>query len=146
MIDDRCQRYLEDPEANASHIEECAECRALQTGLDVSTMTRESTVDVNNLPLAPWEGASHRPWGLVLGGTLAVIVIALALCSAAGISPVTVADSSITSISVARAVIADGAKWFNQSLAWRLAFAAIFIVVNGLFIVLLRRAPRGVDV
>ena len=143
MNDDRCQRYLEDPETNAAHIEECAECRALQVGLDQTAGGH--TLDVANLPLAPWEGASHRPWPLIIGGVLAVIAVAIGLCLAAGISPAMLLQNGWRQIGAARAIADNGARWFSQSMFWRVVFAVIFLAVNALLIVLLRRAPRGVD-
>lgn len=149
MIDDRCQRYLEDPEAHASHLDECAACRALHEGFATSSepsIVARGAFDAGNLPLAPWEGASHRAWPLVIGGVVVVVAMALALCAAAGISPLGVARNIFGQVNTARGVIDDGARWFNQSTMWRLAFGAIFIAVNALFVALLRRSPRGVDV
>ena len=80
MNRESCQRYLEDPEANASHLAECAECRALADGLVEDSIPPPSgqagRLSSTSLPLAPWEGAAHRSWPLVAAGALAVAVIA----------------------------------------------------------------------
>ncbi len=98
------------------------------------------------LPLAPWEGSSHRPWPLVLGIVAVVVIIALALCDAAGLSPLHVAESSLTSMEAMRGLIDRAtASLRAASLVWQIAFGIAFLVVNGLLIVLLRRSPRGID-
>ena len=62
-MNDDCQRALEDPEANAEHLRECAECRAVFDALGVEVDAKP--LPVGEMPLASWEGASHRPWGLI---------------------------------------------------------------------------------
>ena len=136
---DACQLYAEDPEANAGHLRECAKCREIYGQLDAPIDSQPVRVDV--LPLAPWEGAGYRSWPLVIGGALALLAIALGLCALAGIS--------------LPAAIRAGAQ-----LNWRalldmaggavrplgpIGFAVLFVVVNTLLVVLLRRAPRGID-
>ncbi|MGH9421579.1 MAG: hypothetical protein ACRD3J_16500, partial [Thermoanaerobaculia bacterium] len=80
MNQDACQQYLEDPEANAAHLRTCAECRAVNAGLtekaDAGATAGATSINVDALPLAPWEGSSHRPWPLVLG--VAAVVVAVA--------------------------------------------------------------------
>ena len=49
-----CERYIEEPEANASHLATCDECRAL---FGANANVPAPKIDVNALPLAPWEGA-----------------------------------------------------------------------------------------
>jgi predicted anti-sigma-YlaC factor YlaD len=144
--DTECQRYLEDPEANAAHLQTCAECRAVSAALAEKSDVKPASIDVNALPLAPWEGSSHRPWPLVLGITAVVVAIALALCDAAGLSPLHVAESSLTSMEAMRGLIDRAtASLRSASLVWQIAFGAAFVIVNALLIVLLRRSPRGMD-
>jgi hypothetical protein len=146
MTNDECHRYLEDPEANAAHLQTCAECRAVSAALAEKSDVEPAPIDVNALPLAPWEGSSHRPWPLVLGITAVVVAIALALCDAAGLSPLHVAESSLTSMEAMRGIIDRAtASLRSASLVWQIAFGAAFLIVNGLLIVLLRRSPRGMD-
>ncbi|HEX3070383.1 MAG TPA: hypothetical protein VHX14_17580, partial [Thermoanaerobaculia bacterium] len=105
MNQDACQRYLEDPEANAGHLETCAECRAVNAALDAKTDVDAAPISLDSLPLAPWEGSSHRAWPLVLGAAAAVIIIAFVLCDLAGISPMHVAETSLTSMEARRDLV-----------------------------------------
>src|SRR5215470_6396266 len=93
---DACQRYLEDPEANAGHLAECRECRALFDTLGISV--DERPVSVGTLPLAPWEGATYRAWPLVAGG-VALIAIAVMLCIVLGVSPLDIVRRPLVSMS-----------------------------------------------
>ncbi|HSY49814.1 MAG TPA: hypothetical protein VLC46_13455 [Thermoanaerobaculia bacterium] len=146
MTDSACQRYLEDPEPNAAHLETCATCRAEAAGLAEKAGAEPAPIDLDALPLAPWEGSSHRPWGLVLGGAVVVIAIALALCDATGMSPLHVAESSLASMEGIRSLLTRAtASLRAASLGMQIAFGVLFLVVNALLIVLLRRAPRGID-
>ena len=135
-MNDACQRYAEDPEKNAAHLRECETCRSLYAGVE----TRP--VNVGTLPLAAWEGARYRSWPLVLGGALAVLAIAFALCVAAGISPIAALAVGFRSDS-ARAWVG----LIDQKLRplGPLVFATLFIIVNTILVLLLRRAPRGID-
>jgi hypothetical protein len=146
MTDQACQRYMEDPEANAGHLETCAECRAVNAALDAKTDVDAAPISLDSLPLAPWEGSSYRAWPLVLGAAAAVILIAFVLCDLAGISPIHVAESSLTSMEARRDILRNATEWLRGApAAWQVAFGVAFIVVNALLVVLLRRAPRGID-
>jgi hypothetical protein len=146
MTENACQQYLEDPEANAAHLRTCAACRAETAALAVKTDAEPAPIDVNALPLAPWEGSSHRPWPLILGGTAIVIAIALALLDAAGLSPMHVAESSLASMEAIRNLLNRASSSLRSaSLVTQVAFGAAFLVINALLILLLRRAPRGID-
>lgn len=146
MTDEACQRYLEDPEANAAHLQMCAKCRAMSVALAAKADTEPQPIVVDALPLAPWEGAAHRPWPLVLGGAAVVVVIALGLCVAAGMSPLYVAESSLASMEAIRGQLRNAAESVRAaSLGWQVVFGVAFVVFNGLLVVLLRRAPRGID-
>jgi hypothetical protein len=146
MTDQSCQRYLEDPEANASHLDECADCRALAARLGEAVEHRPVVVDAGALPLASWEGAAHRSWPLVLGSALTVVAVALALCAATGMSPLRVMDASMGSMSALRALIRGGADALRGApISGQVAFGVAVVLVNALLVVLLRRAPRGID-
>jgi predicted anti-sigma-YlaC factor YlaD len=139
-----CQRYLEEPEAHAGHLAECEDCRALfdTLGLPVET----SAVRVDALPLAAWEGASHRPWPLVMGGALLVLVVAAAVCAWAGVPPLRVVQSSLGALTNARLTIGNAASALREaSLVWQVAFGLLVVAVNAVLVLLLRRAPRGID-
>lgn len=142
---DRCQQYLEDPEAHASHLAECADCRRMAEALEHDLVG--ASIRVDPLPLAPWEGASHRSWLLILGVTLAAIAIAAAVFAAAGMSPTQVAGMNMPSADLIMSMtrLASGAIR-NAPTSWQIGIAISFVVVNALFFVLLRRAPKGIDV
>ena len=72
MTDQACQQYLEDPEANAAHLRTCAKCNAEAIALAEKADVEPPPLDLNALPLAPWEGSQYRAWPLVLG-TAAVV-------------------------------------------------------------------------
>ncbi|MEA2237571.1 MAG: hypothetical protein QOC81_2295 [Thermoanaerobaculia bacterium] len=145
-VQDACQRYLEDPEADPRHVETCAECRALSEALAAKADVDLTPISLDALPLAPWEGSSHRAWPLVLGAAAIVVAIALALCDAAGLSPLHVAESSLASIDARRGLLRSASDWLRGAPAmWQAAFGLAFVVVNTLLVVLLRRAPKGID-
>lgn len=145
MTDDRCQRYLEEPEANAAHLAECEACRALAATLDVPE-TGTLKLDVNALPVAPWEGASHRPWGLILSLVSGIFVLAFVVCVAAGTSITNVVTSSAGTFDMLRDLVrltGDAAP--HAPVGWRIFAILLFFAANGLLVLLLRRSPRGMD-
>ena len=146
MTEEACQRYLEDPEANAAHLRTCAKCNAEAIALAEKADVAPPSIDLNALPLAPWEGSSHRAWPLVLGTAAVVAIVALALLDAVGMSPLHVVEGSLTSMEVLRTQLNRAASSLRSaSLLAQIAFGAAFLLVNGLLIALLRRAPRGID-
>jgi hypothetical protein len=138
-MNEACQRYAEDPEGNAAHLADCAKCRDMYASLDVPIDSQP--VRVEALPVAPWEGAGYRSWPLVVGGALALAAVALGLCAAAGISPL--------------AALQAGARFDWRGLLQMgtqavkplgpIGFSALFIAVNTVLFLLLRRPPRGID-
>lgn len=143
MTEDACQRYAEDPEGHEGHLAVCEKCRELDNAL--STRVKNRPLDVTALPLAPWEEAAYRAWPLVIAGTVAVLAVAWALCSAAGISLLRaiVTGMSAAQLQGAITIAADGLR--RASLVWHVAFGLGFVLVNTLLVLLLRRAPRGID-
>lgn len=132
-----CERYIEDPEANASHLETCEECRALfGAGADVRT----PKIDVNALPLASWEGAQHRSWPLVTVASVAIFAIAAMLFAASGASPADTLAANVPTLSRLQSLV------LLMRQAPIMVVAVLFVVVNTLLIALLRRAPKGIDV
>ena len=141
---DACQRYLEDPEANPGHLADCAECRALFDTLGLAA--DERPLAVGTLPLAPWEGASYRAWPFVLGSIALLLVVAIALCYWLGIAPWSIAYSSaITMADIYFEIGAYASALKEASIIWQIGFGFLFIVVNAALVLLLRRAPRGID-
>jgi hypothetical protein len=140
-----CEEYLSDPEANAAHLESCALCRAMFEELDDLVAVQHRPVDVDALPLAPWEGAAHRTWPLVAAGVVALLILTVVLCFAAGISSfrgvATAVFSAIPPV--------EGLVKFFQHTGQALGaptVALLFVVINSILFLLLRRAPRGMDV
>ena len=148
-MNESCERYLQDPEANASHLDECANCRDLLVVLETPVETKPIAVDA--LPLAPWEGASHRAWPLVAAGAAIVLGIAALLFVIAGISPLRgfrgAVAGAIPPLDIV-STLARGAGAAVQQVppSWQIASVIAFLVINTIFVVLLRRAPKGADV
>jgi predicted anti-sigma-YlaC factor YlaD len=141
---DACQRYLEEPESHPGHLAECPDCRALFETLGLPLDSEP--LPAGSLPLAPWEGASHRPWPLVAGGALLVLAVAVAVCFWAGVPPLRVVQSSFGAMTTARTSINAAADALRQaSTVWQIAFGFLFIAVNTVLVLLLRRAPRGIN-
>jgi len=138
-----CQRYLEEPEAHANHLAECAECRALFDTLGIAADTRAVKVDA--LPLAPWEGASHRPWPLVAGGALLLLVVAGAVCAWAGVPPMRVVQSSLGGVQAMQALVMGAPDALRGKIGWQVGIGVGFLIFNTALVLLLRRAPRGID-
>ncbi|HEY3056573.1 MAG TPA: hypothetical protein VGK31_11650 [Thermoanaerobaculia bacterium] len=140
-----CQRYLEDPEANAAHLAECEKCRALADSLQSSVLVQRSS-DVRELPLAAWEGAGHRSWPLVAAGLIVVALIAAFLFMETDSSPWR-ALANLPSADVLISTLRHmGSAAQNAPASWQLVVGILFVIVNAIFIALLRRAPRGIDV
>ncbi len=131
-----CERYIENPEANASHLATCEECRAL---FGETASVRAPKIDVNALPLAPWEGSQHRSWPLVTGAALAIFDIAAALFAASGASPADALAANIPTVSRLQALV------LLMRQAPVMVVGVLFVVVNTLLIALLRRAPKGLS-
>jgi len=145
MKTEACERYLADPEANASHLDDCVECAAI-FGAAPPPAAALSTLNVEALPLAPWEGSAHKSWPLVIGGALTVFCVAAALFTIAGV-PFTALTGSIPSFATLQLLLRDVGDGLQHAPApWQIGIAISFLVVNTVLIVLLRRAPKGIDV
>lgn len=135
--------FLQDPEAHASHLETCAECRAFVSTLD--TTVAAEPVEIKELPLAAWEGAAYRSWGFVAAVSVLVAAVAIALCHAAGLSPLhaVASDASIVQWRGLLNLLTGALR--RTTLGWQIVFGVAFVAVNTLLFVLLRRSPRGID-
>ena len=146
MKTDSCQRYLEDPEGNASHLDTCAECRAFFAELE-APVTGQPPLRIGELPLAPWEGASHRPWPLIVGGALAVLAMAVAFFAISGVSPTLALRRQLPSMDLISSIVRLGGDAVQHApMGLQIALVVSFVVVNTVFYLLLRRAPKGIDV
>jgi hypothetical protein len=145
-----CDDYFEDPEKNAAHLESCAECRAMTEELDEPIEVQHRPMQMDALPMAPWEGATHRTWPLVAAGAAAVAILAMVLFLAAGTPPLRgIAHAVASSFSL------EGATKFFHYLGPGLhgapaiihvTIAVLFVTINAILFLLLRRAPKGLDV
>ena len=145
MKTESCQRYLEDPEGNASHLDTCAECRDFFAELEAPVTGQP--LEIRDLPLAPWEGASHRPWPLIVGGALAVLAMAIAFFAVSGVSPTLALRRQIPSMDLISSIVRLGGDAIQHAPAGlQIGLLVSFIVVNTVFYLLLRRAPKGIDV
>jgi hypothetical protein len=136
-----CEEYLQDPDANAAHLESCGECRALEEDLALPIEIQHRPLRVDALPLASWEGASHRTWPLVGAGVVAALTLAIVLSAYAGISPMTVVTSSMPSLEALLTFLQLTGRAIGAPLV-----AVLFVAINTILFLLLRRAPKGVDV
>jgi hypothetical protein len=105
-------------------------------------------LDPNKLPVAPWEGAEHRPWPLVLLGTVAVAGLAFMLFLMAGITPadaMAAISEGFRGRNSLRLATAFGDGLRQAPMGFHAAVFGGFVVINLIFFRLLRRAPRGVD-
>lgn len=136
-------QFLENPEANMAHLDTCAECRAVFSQLDAPV--DHKPVTIQELPLAGWEGASHRAWGFIVASAVAVLALAATLSVIANVPPARLlsATTSITEIRILIATFSTGLR--HAALGWQIAFGVAVIAVNSLLFLLLRRPPRGID-
>jgi hypothetical protein len=146
-----CEDYLENPETNAAHLDSCEMCRAIANDLDDEVEVRPRPLNVDALPLAGWEGASHRTWPLVAAGIGAVLILAVVLFLAAGTSPVRGMTNALTSGVTSFEALSNFFKLFGRGLrgappAVHITVGVLFVTINAILFLLLRRAPRGIDV
>lgn len=146
-----CEQYFEDPEAHEAHLESCAECREMFETLDAEIESAPRPVAVEALPLAPWEGAAHKTWPLVLAGGIALLILAIGLFVAAGMSPLQgIVRALVSAVPSLRFLMKfselAGGALHNAPAGFHIIVAVSFVVINTILFLLLRRAPRGVDV
>jgi len=144
-----CDDYLQDPETHAAHLETCELCRAMFDELDAGVTIQPRALDLEALPLASWESASHRTWPLVAIGLVAVLVLAIVLFLAAGTPPLRGIAKALVSavpsldLMVNLSHLAGGAL-HNAPMLWHVAIGVSFVLINTVLFLLLRRAPKGV--
>ena len=140
-----CEDYLQDPEANAAHVESCASCRAIAEELSAEIDAQPRAIALDALPLAPWEGAQHRTWPLVAAGAVSVLILAVILFIAAGISSVRgVAQAILSAVPPVEGLV-QLARHTGAAIGGP-TVAVLFVVINTILFLLLRRSPRGIDV
>jgi len=143
-MNEACQRYLEEPEANAEHLRHCAECRAVFDALGLEV--EGAPLAVGELPLAPWEGASHRPWQLIAACAVSILALSIVFFVYAGTSPLSVLSSAMTRLQAMREILRLTSSAVRTApLMWQVTIGVLFVAVNTILVLLLRRAPRGID-
>lgn len=155
-----CEAYRRDPEEHPSHPENCAACRELVEAPDavagpIGTLQVEpppafAQSVATRLPVAPWEGASHRSWGLALAAFGLVVLLATAVFLAAGIAPLRGLQTAITGsllpgLNPVRIFESFSAIIASAPSSFHITAGIGFVVVNLLLYFLLRRPPRGYD-
>ena len=148
-----CDDFLQDPEACRTHADECESCRRLQMDLDMlevgldAPLLERSIAD--KLPLAPWEGAGHRPWGAVVSVALVLIALASGLFLMIGESPLSgfgaAAKSAMFSALPLRVIVVAGSRIREAPISFQAGIAVGFLLVNVLLYVLMKRPGRGYD-
>lgn len=157
-MSEQCQRYLDDPDANLGHLDSCSSCREMTGRIDavgdILVAARvdpaSSRLDTSTLPVAPWEGADHRSWLLVALTVVSILVLALILFLAAGVAPADgFREAMVGQFSpgnALRLVFGFGETLLIAPAAFHVAVAGAFILINLIFLWLLRRSPKGIDV
>ncbi|HYR27044.1 MAG TPA: hypothetical protein VEU30_01175, partial [Thermoanaerobaculia bacterium] len=90
-------------------------------------------------------------WPLVAAGGAAVLILAVILFLAAGISPLNGIARAVTSsvpsldLMVNLSQLAGGAL-HKAPMTWHVAIAISFLAINTILFLLLRRSPKGIDV
>lgn len=158
MKNETCERFLANPADDPDHLERCESCqRAMESLEDLDQQLADAArIDARpvrsrlTLPLAPWEGAMHKPWTLVGAIAVAVIGIAVMLFSAAGVSPIAGFLSALQGSIDPRLGLLNAGVSFSKVLArapmqFHAAVAVSFVAVNFILYRLLRRPTRGLD-
>lgn len=147
----RCELYLENPEQHRDHLAGCESCRRLENWLNVGPDSdgRVSAV-ISRLPVAPWEGAAYRAWGIVAAAAALVVLGATALFLMSGVSPVegflTVLRSLLPGFDVSHFTNSIPQMLREAPIQFHLVVLTAFILVNAVFFLMLRRPPKGYDV
>lgn len=154
-----CERYRSNPDEHAAHVDSCGECRALTVELDeleqkVSQLGLEPKSDFQRqlnarLPLAPWEGARHRSWGLAIAVLTTLLILAIGAFLAAGVNSIgairTLGATMIPLRSPWELATSFASLVSSAPASFHLTVGILFVVVNVVLLVLLRRPPKGYD-
>jgi hypothetical protein len=146
-----CEEYLENPEEHVRHLESCPLCSAMTEDLDGTIDIEPRALSIDALPMATWEGATFRPWPLVAAGFSAVVILAVALFLAAGTPPLRGFARAIASTVTSFDAATEFFQLFGDGLhsapaLVHVTIAVLFVVINTILFLLLRRAPKGIDV
>ena len=151
---DRCEHSREDYERLVAEAERCQSCAAYLREVEefdaVVPALDESAVrlDPAKLPIAPWEGAAHRSWPLLLASLVLAAIVAALLFSAAGIGIGEGLRGTVQAMArgnMLRLAAAFGESVRQAPMQFHVLIFAAFFGINFILIRLLRRPPRGAD-
>ena len=155
-----CEQFMEDPEKYAAHAADCPECAAfLEEMQRVDAKLAELSVpprgDLSSrvgakLPVAPWEGATHRAWRPVVMVVTVIAALAVVFSIASGSS---LWSETLGLLKVWMTGIGGGLSLLkttpqmlaHTSMGVRITIVVLFVGINALFVAMLRRAPKGYD-
>jgi hypothetical protein len=152
-----CEAFLADRESNPTHVESCDSCREEVRRLESLDARLEATklaaarvsISPDDLPVAAWEGASTRSWVTVLAVAAVVLGLGLVGFVLLGISPLNGFVAALSGAASTRYLLTVAKSTPNflatAPLHVHLMIFAAFIVVNVIFVALLRRRLRGYD-
>lgn len=154
---DTCQREFVDPDEMGRHLAECEVCRSKEEAFaraeqSVAPPARSDRLHeevMTRLPVAPWEGARHRAWSVVLVAAALILVALFAISSMAGLSSVDAMGAGLDAIPTLDVITtfagALGELTGTADSSFHVAVGLGFILFNTLLLLLLRRRPRGYD-
>ena len=153
-----CDDYLANPAEGEQHLAGCERCRKVMEELDALDAELQSAgvvlkspaiPEVASLPVAPWEGARERSWGAVLAAAVFVSLLSASGFLLLGISPLegflAALTSSFPGSGIPRVLETISALLSRAPMRFHLLVLAGFVVVNVLFVLLLRRPTKGYD-
>ena len=88
---------------------------------------------------------SHRTWPLVAAGVAATLILSLVLFFAAGVSSLNGIVNAVTSGIPPLQPVVRALQLTGRAIGVPIV-AVLFLAINSILFLLLRRAPRGIDV
>lgn len=154
-----CEIWREDPDAHPEHPEGCAACAGVLASLErldeglaaLGTSPRQNFQGEvqRRLPLAPWEGARHRSWGLVLAVVATLALLVTAAFMAGGVNPIRAIGPLLRSMLAigdpSEIVRSFSALVATAPTSFHVTVGVLFVLVNAILVLLLRRRPGGYD-
>lgn len=147
---DHCEAFLEAPENGEEHLRSCPSCRALAEELSGMDVAGSKGLTLDTLPLAPWEGAGHRSWTTVAVVGAAIAILALSGFVIAGVPPLRglwhgMIGGMFPTLDPLKLLQAVSNFVRSAPVSFHVFIGIAFVVVNIVFVALLRRPPRGYD-
>jgi len=148
MTRDDCEAFLEEPEKAEEHLRSCDSCRALVDELSRGSDEDARRFSLDALPVAPWEGASHRSWSSVAAVGAAIAILALAGFVIAGVPPLKgfwqgLIGGMFPTLDPLKLLMAVSNFVRSAPTSFHLFIGVAFVIVNIVFVAMLRRNARG---